>query len=355
MKRPPILLLPAAILMAAALGASAIAQTAAPPPMPSDPRAVLELASRLDGLHPSTLSPWHVRASFTVLHDKKQVNQGIWEEWWAGKGKYKIHFAASAFDQTRYLTDRGWFAAGSRDEAPDSFYDLSDAILGPLADPSAILEAKLIPKPMRHDNIALECIDRDRGTKPATSFTAVFPLMREYCFIGDLPAVRLANVSGVQMTLNSIVQFQGQYLPRQIRIDTIDGNQLNAQLEIIETIEPQSADFQPPPDAAPFTPVIQLPSDEAEARRISGAEPEYPDPAKAARVQGAVILEAEIGKDGAVDNVRVLKGDLLLQRPAVDAVRTWRFRPWLADGEPVGFRTRVNVVFGLTSGRGALW
>ena len=323
--------------------------------MPADPAALLELASRLDGLHPSNLSPWHVRATFAIAYNKKQVNQGAWEEWWVSPKQYKIHFAVAGFDQTRYFTDRGWFATGSHDAAPDSFYELSNTILGPLADPSALSQATLLRRTVKQGNVTLDCIDRDRGAGPGFDFAGEIPLVREYCFIGDLPAIRLADVSGAQMVLNSIVQFQGQYLPEQIDIDTIDGNHLSARVQSIETIKPQNADFQPPPDATPLTPVVQLAGDVAEARRIAGAQPEYPEQAKASRVQGSVILEVDIGRDGTVENVKVLKGDLLLQRAAVDAVRTWRFRPWLVDGQPVGFRTYVNLAFGLSAGRGALW
>jgi protein TonB len=75
--------------------------------------------------------------------------------------------------------------------------------------------------------------------------------------------------------------------------------------------------------------------------------PEYPAVAKAARVSGTVVLQATISKTGAIENLRVISGPPLLQDAAMDAVKTWRYRPYLLNGEPVEVETTVNVVFAL--------
>jgi protein TonB len=75
--------------------------------------------------------------------------------------------------------------------------------------------------------------------------------------------------------------------------------------------------------------------------------PVYPPIAKAARVQGTVVLQATISKTGAIENLRVLNGPAMLQQAALDAVKSWRYRPYLLSGEPVEVETQVNVVFTL--------
>ncbi len=75
--------------------------------------------------------------------------------------------------------------------------------------------------------------------------------------------------------------------------------------------------------------------------------PEYPPIAKAAGVQGTVVLEATISKTGTIENLRVTGGPLVLQQTALDAVKTWRYRPYLLNGQPVEVETTVNVVFTL--------
>jgi protein TonB len=73
--------------------------------------------------------------------------------------------------------------------------------------------------------------------------------------------------------------------------------------------------------------------------------PAYPPIAKAARVSGTVVLQATIGRDGTVENLRVVSGPAMLQQAALDAVRQWRYRPYLVSNEPVEVETTVNVIF----------
>jgi protein TonB len=75
--------------------------------------------------------------------------------------------------------------------------------------------------------------------------------------------------------------------------------------------------------------------------------PQYPAIARAARIQGTVVLQATIAKDGAIQNLRVINGPPMLQQAAIDAVRSWRYKPYLLNGEPVEVETTINVVFNL--------
>lgn len=75
--------------------------------------------------------------------------------------------------------------------------------------------------------------------------------------------------------------------------------------------------------------------------------PVYPAIARTMRLEGTVVLLATISKNGTIENLRVASGPALLQRAAMDAVKTWRYRPYLLNGEPVEVETTVNVVFTL--------
>jgi TonB family protein len=76
-------------------------------------------------------------------------------------------------------------------------------------------------------------------------------------------------------------------------------------------------------------------------------DPVYPPVAKAARVQGTVVLQATISKYGSVEDLHVVTGQALLQEAALSAVRTWRYRPYMVNGDPVKVQTTINVVFTL--------
>jgi protein TonB len=73
--------------------------------------------------------------------------------------------------------------------------------------------------------------------------------------------------------------------------------------------------------------------------------PTYPSTAKLQGVQGTVILNGVINKDGHFKKLQVLAGPPMLQQPAIDAVRQWAYTPYLLDGQPVEVETDVNVVF----------
>jgi protein TonB len=80
-------------------------------------------------------------------------------------------------------------------------------------------------------------------------------------------------------------------------------------------------------------------------------QPAYPQMAKIARVQGAVVLAAIIGKDGTIQNLHVVStASPLLNQAAIDAVKQWRYRPYILNGEPVEVDTTVTVNFTLSGG-----
>jgi periplasmic protein TonB len=82
---------------------------------------------------------------------------------------------------------------------------------------------------------------------------------------------------------------------------------------------------------------------------IHRVQPIYPQMAKIARVQGAVVLAAIIGKDGTIQNLHVLStASPLLNQAALDAVKQWRYRPYILNGEPVEVDTQITVNFTLS-------
>jgi len=83
---------------------------------------------------------------------------------------------------------------------------------------------------------------------------------------------------------------------------------------------------------------------------ITQVRPAYPLIAKSARIQGAVILQAEISKQGTIENLRVISGHPMLVQSALDAVKQWRYKPYLLNGEPVPVETTITVNFTLSGG-----
>ena len=92
---------------------------------------------------------------------------------------------------------------------------------------------------------------------------------------------------------------------------------------------------------------VEVPAGVMAGMLLQKTDPVYPPVAKAARIQGTVVLQAAISKTGSVEDLHVVTGQALLQDAALSAVRTWRYRPYLVNGEPVKVQTTINVIFTL--------
>jgi len=87
-----------------------------------------------------------------------------------------------------------------------------------------------------------------------------------------------------------------------------------------------------------------------EGNLIHKVVPLYPPLAKTARIQGTVVLHAIISKQGNVENLNVISGHPMLMPAAVEAVKQWKYKPYILNGEPVEVETTVTVNFNLTGG-----
>jgi TonB family protein len=93
--------------------------------------------------------------------------------------------------------------------------------------------------------------------------------------------------------------------------------------------------------------VVDLSPAAAKESLIHRVEPDYPEPARDGQVQGAVLLDVRIGKDGTVQGLKTVSGEPLLAEAAMTAVRQWRFKPRSVNGEPVEMQTQVTLNFRL--------
>lgn len=117
-------------------------------------------------------------------------------------------------------------------------------------------------------------------------------------------------------------------------------------------------------DLQPRTPITSTPSDSGEVADATGrvhlsagaaqiisrpVEPSYPLLAKQMKVQGAVVLEALIGRDGNIQDLHILSGPPILSSAAREAVKQWRFKPYLQSGEAVETEARITVNFTIST------
>jgi len=92
---------------------------------------------------------------------------------------------------------------------------------------------------------------------------------------------------------------------------------------------------------------VHASKEEMAALVLKKVPPEYPETAKKAHIQGQVVLRAIIGKDGDVESLQIISGHPQLVPAAIDAVKQWKYRPYLQEGKPVEVETEIDVNFTL--------
>lgn len=101
----------------------------------------------------------------------------------------------------------------------------------------------------------------------------------------------------------------------------------------------------PVPPIPQFSEPVLVSEESARALAISTVAPAYPAEALAQKLQGPVVLQAVIGRDGSVQDLKLVRGYFLLARAAIAAVKQWRFRPYVLNGRAVQTQTVITINF----------
>ncbi|HEX7959141.1 MAG TPA: TonB family protein [Terriglobales bacterium] len=131
----------------------------------------------------------------------------------------------------------------------------------------------------------------------------------------------------------------------------VPGGQLGGVLGgIVSSANSRSVPLPPPVIAAPKR--LRISEGVSVGQLIHKTQPEYPFIAKTARIQGEVVLTAVVGRDGSIQHLTVVSGPPLLIDAAIDAIKQWRYRPFLLNREPVEVETNITVTFSLSRDAG---
>jgi TonB family protein len=97
-------------------------------------------------------------------------------------------------------------------------------------------------------------------------------------------------------------------------------------------------------------PPLKLSMGVATGLQIRKTQAVYPDAAKGARIQGKVILRIFVNREGAVQHAEVISGHPLLAPSALEAIKEWKYKPYLLNGEPRSFESEAIIIFSLAGG-----
>jgi TonB family protein len=144
------------------------------------------------------------------------------------------------------------------------------------------------------------------------------------------------DAAGVQALVENVRAFDDDL---QVSVSPDRSNQLEISIAPAGTQEQHAQSAEPKK--------IRVGGNAQQTKLLVQTKPNYPPEAKAKGIQGAVVLEATIGKDGKVENLQVLSGEPLLAAAALDAVRSWQYSTTLLNGDPVEVVTNIDVNFTL--------
>jgi protein TonB len=111
------------------------------------------------------------------------------------------------------------------------------------------------------------------------------------------------------------------------------------------SMTPEASGAKPVEAAMSSIEPVTLPESSAWSLLAQPVDPVYPDAAKAAGQRGSVVLQLLIGRDGTVQDAKVLQGSLVFARAAIDAVKQWRFKPYSLNGRAVSVQSAITLNF----------
>lgn len=164
------------------------------------------------------------------------------------------------------------------------------------------------------------------------------------------PATPRASVASPVARQNSKPAAKRTVLPA-LKVEVVANNRHHAAEPVRET---EKLQYSAEPKRSSETAVV--PTNAAQIEPLTGdTVPEirqslnstYPLLGPRMKVQGSVVLQAVIGADGNIENLRVVSGPAILTAAAQQAVRQWRFKPYMQNGEPVETKATITVNFSI--------
>jgi len=352
--------IPALFLTLALPGFSQTAMT--PEPVtPKEPAAILTAASHFYDFKSPELKPWHLKATYQ-LHDAYGVptEQGIFEYWWVSPEIHRSSWTRPGAMRTDWFTAAGKHQSKTSGGSLRYFEsDLSAMLFSPF--PSRVdldsgrmkLELKEVPAGSEKVECVISSPQREVGGK-----LQLLDLGQAeyYCFDSSTLTLRVHRSGSITEEYSQIVKTQGRYLARKILVSVGEETLFTASVDTIDWLKPDdealtpSADASQEEEAAAEQSAASIPAGGGVkfGKVLTMTQPIYPIGAKAAHIQGDVLLSAVIGTDGRIRDLEVLASPSpLLTDSAIDAVKQWTYRPYELNGKPVEVNTTIVVRFRL--------
>lgn len=336
--------------------------------MPKDPKAILEMAAPFYNYDSTTARPFHLSYHYHLLDNKGNASaEGKFEYWWSAPGVSRVSWTKGSNVHDEWHTADGKLLQLVKgDDIASMEHRISSAVLFSLPKALDYESGETRLKLVEIDNAGTAnlCVAMVPSTVAADfQPNGLHGVGTAYCFDSQAPVLvsTLMNHT-ITNSFSGIQKFLDHNIAGHIDISYVGEKRVEADLEESNEIKADDAAFTPAPDATvpPVhmvtirnVPITRTPGGGINAGITPGAllervPPIYPPMARAARISGTVVIQAMIGKDGTIQNAKVVSSpDDSLSQAALDAVRQWRYQPYMLNGEPVSVMTTINVGFTL--------
>ncbi|MGC8550109.1 MAG: energy transducer TonB [Acidobacteriaceae bacterium] len=319
--------------------------------LPKDPAALLALAAQHNGLTGPGLKPWHIKATYQ-LYDAKgnPAAQGTFEEWWAAPNKFKLRLTLPGSNFEFYRTPEG--AYFSKDVVPfRAELSLLHWLIEPIPDGQDLKNYKLkrVSQTSGHSRFACVAV-QPHGH--GNGMNSLLPMI--YCFSPNAPVLRFVETLKPDffygVLYESIAELQGRSLGESLRLKSSQRHEFTARIVSGEVIDnPVDAMFRPSSTALKSLTHVSASGTDApfihSMKKLSGQPPTYPPIAKQENKYGTVSVEATVGSDGELHQLKVVSSpSTLLTRSAIYALKTWRDEPYEISGVAVPVRTTIDII-----------
>ncbi len=348
-------------------GMVALSAAALAPESATGPAAILARAWPFYDFTSASVKPWHLKVSYT-LYDAagRHPQEGVFEYWWASPDLSRSTWTRTGLKHTDWHMANGHLSYESEGSPISLFeYKLEAALIAPLPrardlDPGT---SRLKLKYEAGDRTCLTILpahgtgapgETPGGPKKAPA-EGPYPT---YCFEAEGPVLRsVYSFERVLTQFTKVRQTQGRFLARGVVISEGNHKLLSATVDLVEPISLTDPALEPPPSAAKTEVFVdrdvslrdvQLGQNETRGMLVKRVEPEYPPEARKAGIDGTVVLEAMIGTDGRIHDLRVISAPAAsLAASSFAAVSQWEYRPYVLKGRVVPVQTTVTVTFSL--------
>lgn len=310
------------------------------------PASRLDAASTLTSLDGINQRAWHLKLDVTVFDAKgKNPNVGTIEVWHAGADERTAYAFGEISGRTLKHDGETYYGRGVPG-LPFEADEVLQQVLHPGPGPNDAIDAVPEMRKQKFDKVDLNCVMLTQPIKGVRSIP-----------LGLFPTYCLDSVGIIRLTFNfgsqaAILNHMGTFLGHDIATEVVirDGELIVASAKVVTlaTYTPQSGEFVPGADMVQVGATARVAAGVITGNRISFVEPVYPENAKEHHETGTVILRAIIGRDGHVHSLRptnAADADFVIS--AIAAVRQWKYRPYLLNGEPTEVDTTITVNFAM--------